>query len=66
MVAELYPRPAVLTQLPPSASLFGTATHGAPYTFANNPSTQQLYVVVKAPTGVVVTGPYALIVSTTP
>lgn len=66
MVAELYPRPAVLTQLPPAASLLGSATHGAPFVFANNPTTQQLYVVVKAPTGVVVTGPYSLIVATTP
>lgn len=66
MVAELYPRPDVLTQLPPSGSLIGTATHGTPYTYVSNPTTQQLYVVVKAPTGVTVTGPYSLVVSTVP
>ena len=66
MVAELYPRPDVLTQLPPAGSLIGTATHGAPYTLTNNPSTRQLFVVVKAPSGVAVTGPYSLVVSTTP
>lgn len=66
MIVELAKRPADLTRLPSGGDIIDTAVAGAaPIVFDNNLN-QQLYVIVRAPTGTVVNGPYTLVVSTAP
>jgi Cys-rich repeat protein len=62
LTAELGLRPANLDN--PAVSLTPplVATDGNPIAF-NNPTTQQLYITVKTPTGVFVTGAYTLVVT---
>lgn len=57
LIAELGSRPANLNN---AAVLINSVVAGAaPLTFAN-PTGQDLYITVKAPTGTIVTGPYVL------
>lgn len=57
LIVELGTRPANLNN--PAVLVQSAAAGDAPITFAN-PTGQQLYLTVKAPTGVIVTGPYTL------